>query len=107
MFCISFLRNSEYIKNPGLKSGLVVILFFGVHPTRTSTNGPLGGILNANPFALRHLMHALMKFFIECESTGTHTQFYDKFNTRYEIFQVIKCVWGNVVYREQLEKEAS
>lgn len=107
MICITFLRNSEYIKNPGLKSGLVVILFFGVQPTRISRNGALGNILNALPFATKHLLHSLMKFFIECESTGSNTQFYDKFNTRYEIFQVIKCIWGNVVYREQLQKEAS
>ncbi|THV89995.1 hypothetical protein D6D27_06130 [Aureobasidium pullulans] len=47
-----------------------------------------------------------MQFYIECESTGTHTAFYDKFNIRYEIFQVFKSVWGNVVYRESLGKEA-
>ena len=28
-FCITFLRNSEYVKNPGVKSGLVTILFYG------------------------------------------------------------------------------
>lgn len=27
--CITFLRNSEYVKNPGVKSGLVTILFYG------------------------------------------------------------------------------
>ena len=34
-------------------------------------------------FANRHLLHALMKFYIEAESTGSHTQFFDKFNIRY------------------------
>jgi ubiquitin conjugation factor E4 B len=53
-------------------------------------------------FANDYLLHAVMKFYIECESTGAHTQFYDKFNIRYEIFQVIKCVWPNDVYRQQL-----
>jgi ubiquitin conjugation factor E4 B len=47
-----------------------------------------------------------MKFYIEAESTGTHTQFYDKFNIRYEIFQVIKKIWPNTLYRESLAKEA-
>ena len=37
---------------------------------------------------------------------GGHGQFYDKFNVRYEIFQIIKCIWPNTVYREQLLKEA-
>lgn len=106
MICITFLRSTEYIKNPYLKSGLVSILFHGVLPVRHSTNGTLGPVLNSMAFAMKHLLHALMRFYIECEFTGAHGQFYDKFNIRYEIFQVIKCVWGNVVYRQQLAMEA-
>lgn len=41
----------------------------------------------------------------ECEH-GTSTAFYDKFNIRYEIFQVIKCIWPNNVYKEQLNQES-
>ncbi|KAI9688556.1 MAG: hypothetical protein M1822_001505 [Bathelium mastoideum] len=104
--CITFLRSSEYIKNPYLKSGLVTILFHGVWPLWNRSKGILGDELNGMPFALKHLLHALMKFYIEAESTGTHTQFFDKFNIRYEIFQVIRCIWSNSVYRENLATEA-
>jgi len=104
--CITFLRNTEYVKNPGVKSGLVTILFYGVQPYYNHTRGVLGDLLIGSPFAHKHLLHALMKFYIEAESTGTHTQFYDKFNIRYEIFQVIKCIWTNTMYRENLAKEA-
>ena len=104
--CITFLRSSEYIKNPYLKSGLVTILFHGVWPQWNRSKGILGDELNGMPFALQHLLHALMKFYIEAESTGTHTQFFDKFNIRYEIFQVIRCIWSNSIYRENLATEA-
>ncbi|KIW05430.1 uncharacterized protein PV09_03940 [Verruconis gallopava] len=104
--CITFLRSSEYIKNPGLKSGLVQILYFGVLPLGRKKTGLLGDLLNESKFALKHLLHALMKFYIEAESTGTHTQFYDKFNIRYEIFQVIRCIWTNPVYRNNLDQES-
>jgi ubiquitin conjugation factor E4 B len=104
--CITFLRSSEYIKNPYLKSGLVTILFHGVWGIPGRPKGVLGDTLFAHSFATQHLLHALMKFYIECESTGTHTQFYDKFNIRYEIFQVIKCIWPNTQYRENLATEA-
>jgi ubiquitin conjugation factor E4 B len=104
--CITFLRSSEYIKNPYLKSGLVTILFSGVWPVYGKSKGILGDVLFADPFATQHLLHALMKFYIECESTGAHTQFYDKFNIRYEIFQVIKCIWPNHIYRDKLATEA-
>jgi ubiquitin conjugation factor E4 B len=104
--CIVFLRSSECIKNPYLKSGLVTILFHGVWEIPHHPKGVLGDTLFANKFAMKHLLHALMQFYIECESTGAHTQFYDKFNIRYEIFQVIKCIWPNPVYRENLATEA-
>ena len=104
--CIVFLRSSEYIKNPYLKSGLVTILFHGVWAIQGRPKGVLGDTLFAHDFAMKHLLHALMKFYIECESTGTHTQFFDKFNIRYEIFQVIKCIWPNPIYREHLATEA-
>lgn len=106
MLCITFLRSSEYIKNPYLKSGLVTIMFHGILQVYNRTRGVLGDLLNALPFATEHLLHALMKFYIEVENTGTHTQFFDKFNIRFEIFQIIKCIWSNTVYRERLSQEA-
>jgi len=105
--CVTFLRSSEYVKNPGVKSGLVTILFYGVMPYYNHARGVLGDLLIGSAFAHEHLLHALMKFYIEAESTGTHTQFFDKFNIRYEIFQVVKRIWVNTLYRENLAKEAA
>lgn len=105
--CIAFLRSSEYVKSPYMKSGLVSILANGIWPFYNNSKGVLGDLLNGSPFAHEHLLHALMKFYIECESTGSHTQFFDKFNIRYEIDQIIKCIWPNTIYRDNLAKEAS
>lgn len=104
--CITFLRNSEYIKNPYLKSGLVTILFHGTWPVYHRQKGILGDSLTGDKFANDHLLHSLMKFYIEAESTGTHTQFFDKFNIRFEIFQVIKCIWSNDIYKQRLTQES-
>ncbi len=106
VICITFLRSSEYIKNPYLKSNLIKILYNGVWRISGRSKGVLGDVLFAHKFATQHLFHALMQFYIECEVTGAHTQFYDKFHIRYEIFQVIKCIWPNPVYRENLATEA-
>lgn len=60
-------------------------------------NGVLGNLLNTHPLALKHLMPALMNFYIgllhswlinaspytriiEVEQTGASSQFYDKFS---------------------------
>ncbi|KAL1871865.1 hypothetical protein VTK73DRAFT_1833 [Phialemonium thermophilum] len=104
--CITFLESSEYIRNPYLKSSLVSLLFSGTWPTYHLRKGVLGDLLTNSKFANQYLLHAIMKFYIECESTGAHTQFYDKFNIRYEIFQVIKCVWSNDLYKEQLTQQS-
>ncbi|KAI9801299.1 MAG: hypothetical protein M1833_002869 [Piccolia ochrophora] len=104
--CITFLRSSEYIRNPHFKAGLVAILFYGIWPTYSRQKGVLGDLLNGLRFANEHLLHALLKFYIEVETTGAHTQFYDKFNVRYEIFQIIKCIWSNTIYRERLAQES-
>lgn len=107
MLCITFLESSAYIKNPYLKAGLISILFRGTWKRPGGASGVLVDLLNSMPFANEHLLHAVMKFYIEAEFTGTHSQFYDKFNIRYEIFQIIKCIWPNTLYREKLSLQAN
>ncbi|KAI0431363.1 ubiquitin fusion degradation protein 2 [Xylaria sp. FL1042] len=104
--CITFLRSSEYIKNPYLKSSLVTLLFSGTWPIYHLSRGVLGDTLIGSDFANEHLLHSLMKFYIECEHSGVSSAFYDKFNIRYEIFQVIKTIWPNNVYKEKLSRES-
>ena len=106
MLCITLLRSSEYVKNPYLKSKLVTLMFFGTFPLYGRSKGVLGDLFNSLPLATEHLLHALMRFYIEVETTGAHNQFYDKFNIRYEIFQIIKCIWSNTLYRGRLNQEA-
>ncbi|KAJ2983669.1 hypothetical protein NUW58_g6211 [Xylaria curta] len=104
--CITFLRSSEYIKNPYLKSSLVTLLFSGTWPIYHLSRGVLGDALIGSTFANEHLLHSLMRFYIECEHSGVSSAFYDKFNIRYEIFQVIKTIWTNNVYKDKLSRES-
>ena len=106
MLCITFLECSEYIRNPYLKSGLATVLSSGLLPLHGRMKGVLGDHLNALPFATEHLLHALLKCYIEVENTGTHGQFYEKFDIRYRIFHIIKAIWDNGIYRKRLAEEA-
>jgi ubiquitin conjugation factor E4 B len=109
IFCITFLQHSEYIKNPGLKAGMVTVLFYGSaewHDRSRWQKGLLADSLTDDSFAKDHLLHALMKFYIECEHSGAHTAFYDKFNIRFEIFQIIKIIWSHDIYKTQLAQES-
>lgn len=100
--CVTFLESSEYVRNPYLKSMLVRLLYSGTWPNHHVRKGVFGDAMTNSKFANNYLLHAIMKFYIECESTGAHTQFYDKFNIRFEIFQIIKCIWSNDFYKDQL-----
>ncbi len=62
--CITFLTNSEYVKNPYLKAKLVSLLFHGTWPVYHRNKGILGDALTGTTFANDHLLHALMKFYI-------------------------------------------
>ncbi|CAG8442490.1 7451_t:CDS:10 [Scutellospora calospora] len=104
VFIITFLKSSSYIKKPYLKAKLVEILFY--FTIRGEREGSIEKLLNSHPLALDHLLSALMSFYVEVEQTGTHTQFYDKFNIRYNISQIFKSIWGNHVHKERLKEES-
>ncbi|KIJ54955.1 hypothetical protein M422DRAFT_153298 [Sphaerobolus stellatus SS14] len=106
-FTLTFLSSTWYIKNPYLKSKLMQIMFYGTLPYGNQNLGILGGLLNSHPLALKHLMSCTVSFYIEVESTGTHTQFYDKFETRRHIAHIWKTVWTNPSHRDALAAEAN
>ncbi|KAL0579137.1 Ubiquitin conjugation factor E4 [Marasmius crinis-equi] len=106
IFVLTFLTSTWYIKNPFLKSKINDILFMGLWGYGRERNGVLGGLLHGHPLALKHLMPALMHFYIEVEQTGASSQFYDKFNARRNIAYILKNIWNNPTHREALNAEA-
>ncbi|BGO95650.1 Ubiquitin conjugation factor E4 [Rhodotorula toruloides] len=102
-FMLVFL-STPYMKNPYLKGQF--IMYYLSRPTYTSPRGCLGDVLNFHQLALKNLMPCLIHAYIEIEITGSHTQFYDKFNIRYYITQLFKLVWSNPTHREALKRES-
>ncbi|KAK0557132.1 Ubiquitin conjugation factor E4 [Tilletia horrida] len=105
-FSVTFLSSGWYIKNPFLKAKLAEIIFYNVMPYGHMSTGALGETINFHPLALRHLVPAMMSFWIEAESTGSHTQFYDKFNIRYHLSQIFKVIWENPQHKQRIHEEA-
>jgi len=48
-------------------------------------------------------MPALIEFYIEIESTGSHTQFYDKFNARRDVAYILNAIWHTPGHRSALK----
>ncbi|KAJ2903415.1 uncharacterized protein MKZ38_009992 [Zalerion maritima] len=103
IFCITFLSAKGYIKNPSIKTNLVHVLRMGTLPLYHRQKGIWGDLLMSHSFSQKFLLRSLMDFYIESETT---ISFYDKFNVRHLIFEVIKAVWPNDAYKRQLEKES-
>ncbi|PWN45419.1 hypothetical protein IE81DRAFT_320175 [Ceraceosorus guamensis] len=105
-FCTTFLSSGWYIKNPFLKAKLAEILFFFVLPYGSNQTGFLGELLNFHKLAIHHLVPAIMSFWVEAESTGSHTQFYDKFTIRSHLARVFKVIWRNPQHKERIHAQA-
>ncbi|KAK4046180.1 Ubiquitin conjugation factor E4 [Microbotryomycetes sp. JL201] len=104
-FMLVFL-STPYMKNPYLKGQFVEIMYYLCQPLPRYPRGCLGEVLNVHPMALDYLMPCLVHAFVEIEVTGSHTQFYDKFNIRYYITQLFKAVWSNPAHRDALRRES-
>ncbi|WVQ80243.1 hypothetical protein IAT38_002348 [Cryptococcus sp. DSM 104549] len=102
-FAITFL-SPGYVNNPFLKAKLVTILSYGLYPVGYWRKGPLFDRLSILGISTDHLMPTLIRFFIDVEMTGGHTQFWDKFNFRRDIGHIFKVMWTNPLHREAFVK---
>lgn len=106
-FCTVFLASGTYLRNPFLRAKLAETLSYNVMPYGMHPHGALSDTLNSQPLALAHLVPALMAFWIDAEATGSHTQFYDKFNIRYHLAQIFKAIWDSYDHQQRLHAEAA
>ena len=98
-FVIAFL-SPGYINNPFLKAKSMSILANGLYPVGYFRKGTLYDTLTVDPMATTYLMPSLIRFFIEVEHTGGHTQFWDKFNFRRDMSRIIRSLWDNPLHRQ-------
>jgi hypothetical protein len=49
-----------------------------------------------------YLPRALLTFFVDIEFTGSHTQFYDKFEYRSLISQILERLWRRPAYKQHI-----
>ena len=93
--------NLEHIKNPFLASK-VVELFFHICPDVHPEAQPFFRQVINDPVAVERLFPALVKFYADVESTGSHTEFYDKFNIRRNIQVIFQNMWKDLAHRDRM-----
>ncbi|XP_050295346.1 ubiquitin conjugation factor E4 B isoform X2 [Anthonomus grandis grandis] len=97
--------SSNMIKNPYLVAKLIEVVFV-IIPSIQPRCEPL-----YNRFMLQHISRTvlpscLMKFYTDVETTGSSSEFYDKFSIRYHISLIMKGMWGSPVHRQAIVDES-
>eukprot|EP01113_Clastostelium_recurvatum_P014474 TRINITY_DN1788_c0_g1_i3.p1 TRINITY_DN1788_c0_g1~~TRINITY_DN1788_c0_g1_i3.p1 ORF type:complete len:1204 (-),score=380.22 TRINITY_DN1788_c0_g1_i3:63-3674(-) len=102
-FLVVFLASSDYVKNPYHRAKFVDVMA-GLVPSEDGRglSSKLATMYESNPLARRHLFPSLMQFYVDIEFTGSHTQFYDKFNIRYTVSTLMKYLWGLPAFRASM-----
>ncbi|GAB6019792.1 Ubiquitin conjugation factor E4 B [Chamberlinius hualienensis] len=105
-FLVIFVSSQHYISNPYLIAKLVEVIF-ATTPTVQSSAGCLHQRILNHPIAAKYLAPALMKFYIDVESTGASSEFYDKFSIRCHISIIFKGLWENLLHRNVIIEESN
>ncbi|XP_071439360.1 ubiquitin conjugation factor E4 B [Hetaerina americana] len=93
------------VRSPYLVAKLVEVLFV-MCPDVLVHVRPLFMRVISHPIAQIHLSACLMKFYADVETTGSSTEFYDKFSIRYHINMLIHSVWNSPNHRNAILRES-
>ncbi|KAJ7974348.1 Ubiquitin conjugation factor like [Quillaja saponaria] len=88
-FIIMFMASPQFIRNPYLRAKMVKVL--NCWMPRTSGSSIPASLLHQ--LSLEYLVRNLLKLYGDLEFTGSHTQFYDKFNIRHNIAELLEYLW--------------
>ncbi|KRT81780.1 hypothetical protein AMK59_5523 [Oryctes borbonicus] len=97
--------SSNCIKNPYLVAKIVEVVFI-INLSVEKRTELLYSRFMAHPLSQTMLSSALMKFYTDVETTGSSSEFYDKFTIRYHISLIIKSMWNSPVHRQALVNES-
>jgi len=102
-FLVTFTGRPDLVHNPYLRAKMVEVLHHWVPPEGAAH--PLAGKM-ANLFEFHdtcrdELVQNLLKLYVDIEFTGSNTQFYDKFNIRHRIGEMLEYLWSIPSHREK------
>lgn len=105
-FIIMFMASPEFIRNPYLRAKMVEVLNCWMLSRSGSTS--TASLFEGHQLSLEYLVKNLLKLYVDIEFTGSHTQFYDKFNIRHNIAELLEYLWHVPSHRNawrQIAKE--
>ncbi|VDD74246.1 unnamed protein product [Mesocestoides corti] len=105
-FLLFVICHSSFIRNPYLVSKFVEILSFW-NPMRSGSRNSYNDLVKVHPLANTHLVNALIQFYVNIESTGASSEFYDKFSIRFNISVIFISLWKEGFLKPRFLQEAN
>jgi len=109
---VVFTSSALHVRNPYVRAKLVETLSAfkpdsaedveRQHGRRRSPPGSAAGLFDTHPLAVAHLPGNLLQFFVDCEHTGAHTGFYDKFQFRHTAGALFEHMWTVPAYVDSI-----
>ncbi|KAJ4707379.1 Ubiquitin conjugation factor like [Melia azedarach] len=106
-FIIMFMASPKFIRNPYLRAKMVEVLNCWM-PRRSGSSSATATLFEGHQMSLEYLVRNLLNLYVDIEFTGSHTQFYDKFNIRHNIAELLEYLWQVPSHRNawrQIAKE--
>ncbi|GLV34489.1 Ubiquitination factor E4B [Carabus blaptoides fortunei] len=97
--------SSHCIKNPYLVAKIIEVVFV-INPNIQPRTEMLYSKVMSHEISQTMLPNSLMKFYTDVETTGSSSEFYDKFTIRYHISLILKGMWNSPVHRTALINES-
>lgn len=103
---IVMMCSQNYIRNPYLLAKLIEVIFV-MQPSVQPLAQKINQALLMHELALSYLTPALMQFYVDVESTGATSEFYDKFTIRYHLAIIFKSMWAIPKHQTKFIAEAN
>ncbi|XP_017783423.1 PREDICTED: ubiquitin conjugation factor E4 B isoform X1 [Nicrophorus vespilloides] len=104
-FLLAMVCCSNSIKSPYLIAKIVEVIFT-INPQVQNNTESLHNRIMSHQISQTLLPSSLMKFYTDVETTGSSSEFYDKFTIRYNISLIFKGMWVSPVHRQALINES-
>ena len=86
------MSSKSHITNTHLRSKLVELLC-SLAPNDAGDDNRLDYLFNKRDSTMQYCAPGLMDLYVDIEVTGRDSQFYDKFNVRYQIACLFRYLW--------------
>ena len=105
-FLVVFMGCPDHVHNPYLRAKMVDVLHLWVPPPQIQHPlvSKMSNLFEFNLLAKEFLVSHLLRLYVDIEFTGSNTQFYDKFNIRHHIGEMLEYLWSIPVHKESWKK---